>query len=92
MTSMTTTETVLAKMKARTAQQPTAALCEALVMLASMPSSQETRMTRAVMLDVLCERHPEADAAADAWAEGDSYSHADHDAAVIGAALTAIGA
>ena len=89
---MTTTETVLAKMKARAGQQPTATLCEALVMLAGMPSTQETRMTRAAMLDVLCERHPEADAAADAWAESDSYDHAEHDAAVIGAALAAIGA
>lgn len=91
---MTTTarETGIDKMKTFAARQPTARLCESLVLLASMPNTPETRMTRAVMLDVLCERHPAADAAADAWAESDSYDVAEHDAAVIGAALAAIGA
>jgi hypothetical protein len=88
----TTAEAGIAKMKTFAARQPTARLCESLVMLASMPNTPETRMTRAVMLDVLTERHPEADAAAQAWAEGDSYDVAEHDAAVIGAALAAIGA
>ena len=92
-TQNTTREAVLAKMKTRTAQQSTAVLCEAIVMLAGTPRTPETTLTRVVMLDVLCERHPEAEAAAEAWAESDDESGAaGHDAAVLGAALTAIGA
>jgi hypothetical protein len=90
--AIVTRETGIAKIKALAARQSTQILCEALVTLAAQPNMPETRMTRAVMLDVLCERHPEADAAAEAWAESDSYDMAEHDAAVIGAALTAIGA
>jgi hypothetical protein len=85
-----TREAAIAKMKARAAQQPTATLCEAVVMLAGRPRTPETNLTRAVMTDVLCERHPEAEAAAEAWAESDDET--DYDAVVVGAALTAIGA
>jgi hypothetical protein len=88
-----TREAAIAKMKARAAQRPTATLCEAVVMLAGLPRTPETTLTRVVMLDVLCERHPEAEAAAEAWAESDDDSGtAGHDAAILGAALTAIGA
>ena len=77
-------------MKSRAAAQSTQTLCEAIVALASLPRTPETNLTRAIMLDVLCERHPEADAAAEAWAESDTED--DIDAVVAGAALTAIGA
>ena len=87
-----TTLTGVDKMKAFTGRQSTQVLCESLVMLRSLPNTPEHRMALAAMLDVLCERHPEADAAAEAWAESDSYDISEHDAAVIGAALTAIGA
>ena len=79
-----------ALMKSRAAAQSTQTLCEAIVALASLPRTPETNLTRAIMLDVLCERHPEADAAAEAWAESDTED--DIDAVVAGAALTAIGA
>lgn len=86
-------EAVITKMAARAAQQSTAALCEAVVTLAGMPRTPETILTRIVMLDVLCKRHPAAEAAAEAWAESDDESGtAGHDAAIVGAALTAIGA
>ena len=86
-------ETVIVKMKARAGEQSTQILCEAIVTLGSLPRTPETNMTRVVMLDVLCERHPEAEAAAEAWAASDAtYDPADHDLAVVGAALTAIGA
>ena len=94
---MTTTQATsprdaaMAKMKALTAAQSTQTLCEAIVMLADMPRSPETCLTHAVMTDVLCERHPEAEAAAEAWAESD-LDMADYDAVVVSAALAAIGA
>jgi hypothetical protein len=86
-------ETAIAKMKTRTAQQSTQTLCEVIVMLASMPRTPETNLTRAVVLDVLCERHPEADAAAERWADSNEIlGSAGLDSAVAGAALAAIGA
>ena len=87
-----TTLTGVDKMKAFTGRQSTQVLCESLVMLRSLPNTPEHRLARAVMLDVLCERHPEAEAAAETWAASESYDVSDHDAAVISAALTAIGA
>lgn len=63
----------IARMTAFAARQPTGTLCEALLMLdAKRKPSEEERLTRAVLLDVLCERHPEADAAFDAWAADES--------------------
>ena len=59
----------IAKMKAFAARQPTPTLCEALTVLDGRKLSDEERLSRAVIMDVLCERHPAADAAFDAWAE-----------------------
>jgi hypothetical protein len=47
------------------------------------------RMVRAVVIDVICERCPEADAAFQAWAESDSDDVRAADAAMIGAARKA---
>lgn len=89
----TSRDATIAKIKARAATQSTQVLCEAIVMLASLPRSPETSLTHAVMSDVLCERHPEAEAAAEAWAESDDDTGSvGLDAAIVGAALTAIGA
>ena len=83
----------MAEMKAKASEQTTQTLCEALVLLAALPGSDAGRMARAVTLDVLCERHSEARAAAEAWAdECAPFDTASLDAAVVGAALTAIGA
>ena len=87
---MTNPNGIRADMANRAADQSTQALCEAIVILAGMPRSPETNMTRAILLDALCERHPEAEAAAEAWAESDD--EADLADFVLGAALTAIGA
>lgn len=87
-----TQNAAIAKMKARTAQQPTQTLCEAIVTLAGMPRTPETNLTRAVIIDVLCERHPQAEAAAERWAESETFGPVGLDGAVAGAALTAIGA
>lgn len=85
-------ETALAKMKTFTARQSTQVLCEAVVTLAGLPRTPETNLTRAVMLGILCERHPEADAAAETWAESDTaYDPDDYAAVIVGAALTVIG-
>ncbi len=63
----------LAKMTAFASRQPTETLCASLLMLDAKPSLDEAeRLTRRVLMDVLCERHPEADAAFGAWAEDDS--------------------
>lgn len=91
MTATAARETGIAKMKALAARQSTEVLCEALLVLAGEPVTAEMRLTHAVMLDVLCERHPEASAVAEALAESECDTTA-YDAAVIGAALTAIGA
>jgi hypothetical protein len=80
----------MAALKARTAEQDTATLCEVIVLLSGMPRTDETNLTRAVVTDVLCERHPEAMAAAEAWVDSDD--DIDMDAVVADAALTAIGA
>lgn len=76
--------------KDRTAAQSTQTLCEAVVLIAAQPRSDETNLVRAVMLDVLCERHPEAHVASEAWAESDTED--DLTAVVVSAALAAIGA
>jgi hypothetical protein len=91
MTATTTAEAVIAEMKAKASAQTTRTLCEALFLLAALPGSEQGRMARAVTLDVLCERHPEANAAAKAWAEDrPAFVTATLDAAVTGAALAAI--
>jgi hypothetical protein len=59
----------LAKMKAFAARQPTLTLCGSLAMLDKGKLSEEERLARAVIMDTLTERHPEAEAAAEAWSE-----------------------
>ena len=53
-------------------RHPTLLLCQSLEMLDARPKLDEAeRLTRGVLIDVLCERHPEADAAFSAWADSD---------------------
>ena len=82
---------VIAKMTARAEQIPTQTLCEALTVLEAKPKLDEAeRMTRTVLMDVLCERHPEANAAFDAWAsEEAAYMATTAVEAITGAALAA---
>lgn len=79
----------IAKMTAFAEQQPTQRLCEALTMLDGRKLTEPERLTRAVIMDVLCARHPEADAAFDAWAE-DLESTGNAVEVVTSAALAAV--
>lgn len=81
---------VTAKMTAFAERQGTRTLCEALTVLEAKPKLDEAeRMTRAVLIDVLCARHPEADAAFDAWAYGPTWQTAPAVEAITTAALAA---
>jgi hypothetical protein len=60
----------IAKMTTAAGRHPTPLLCDALLTLEARPKLDEAeRLTRAVLMDVLCARHPEADAAFDRWAD-----------------------
>ena len=72
---MATVTEVRARMMARAASIPTRQLCEALEILdAKRDTDDAERLTRSVLIDTLCERHPEADAAFGAWANGDDVN------------------
>lgn len=81
---------VIANMTDRASRHSTKQLCEALSVLDRGGLDEAERMTRAVLIDVLCARHPEADAAFDAWAS-DEPACASLTAvqAITGAALAA---
>lgn len=70
---MKTREQVTADMMAAASRHDTALLCDALAQLDRRPRMTDAeRMTRAVLIDTLCARHPEADAAFEAWAADES--------------------
>lgn len=85
-----TRKAAMATMAARTAQQSTQVLCETLLIVAAMPRTSETNLVRADIIEVLCARHSEVEAAAEAWAFGDDETP--YEAVVIDAALAVIGA
>lgn len=69
-----TREEGVARMKALAGRQPLPSLAGALELLERKPKLDDAeRLTRAVLMDVICEKCPEADAAFDAWAESDDY-------------------
>lgn len=77
-------------MKAAASRRPTGLLCQALEILDRKRNPGEAeRLTRAVLIDVLCERHPEADAAFDAWTESDDMDFANAVQVIITAARQA---
>lgn len=58
------------QMKALTRRQALPQLITALLLLEAKPKLEDAELlTRAVIMDVICEKSPEADAALDAWAE-----------------------
>ena len=80
----------MAKMYAFARLQSTTALCEGLRTLEAKPKLDEPeRLTRAVLIDVLTARHPEADAAFDAWAAGPTWMTATAVEVITTAALEA---
>jgi hypothetical protein len=92
---MTTTKSTAAlsprdKMVALTNEQPLPVLATALLALAAKPALDEAeRLTRATIIDSLCERCPAADAAFWAWAESDDFAAANADAAIVAAVMAA---
>ena len=77
------------KMTALVNRQPLATLAASLLMLDAKGKLDEAeRLTRAVIIDSICERCPAAEAAFDAWAESDDADP--HNAALaMAAAATA---
>jgi hypothetical protein len=60
------------KMKVFTRRQALPQLAGALLLLDAKPKLDDAeRLTRAVLMDVICEKSPEADAAFDAWCDSD---------------------
>jgi hypothetical protein len=69
---MDATQTPREKMTAFVNAQPLRTLATSLLMLDAKPKLDEAeRLTRAVIIDSICERCPAAEAAFDAWAESD---------------------
>jgi len=61
------------KMTAFANAQPLSVLCTSLLMLDAKPKRDAAeRLTRGVLIDVICERCPAAGAAFSAWANGDT--------------------
>ena len=82
-----TREQGMAKMTARCRQIPLPMLGEALEMLARKPKMDAAEsLTHAVMMDVICERCPEAEAAFAAWADSDDLDVKAPVAAIVAAA------
>lgn len=77
-----------AKLRAAIDGQPVLMLAEALLELGKKPNLEEhERLVRALMIDSLCDRSPEAQAAFDTWAESDDA--ADEIAMIVEAVVAA---
>ena len=82
-----TREEGVAQMKALAGRQPLPTLAEALGMLdAKTKLDDAERLTRAVLMDVICERCPDAEAAFTAWCDSDDMDLDAPVAAIIAAA------
>lgn len=78
------------KMKAAARRRSLRQLGEALELLDAKPKLDDAeRLTRAVIIDVICEKSPEADAAFGAWAESDNCDVKEPIAAVVALAKAA---
>lgn len=74
---------------ARIAEYDTLRLCDMLAHLATKTRSPEEATLHTVIIDVLCVRHPEADAALDRWADS---GNSDRNAMYAGIIVAALGA
>ena len=82
-----TREEGIAKMTALLNRQSLPKLGEALELLGRKPELDSAeRLARAVIIDVICERCPAADAAFDAWADSDDMDQRNATAAIVAAA------
>jgi|HubBroStandDraft_3_1064219.scaffolds.fasta_scaffold126127_2 hypothetical protein len=85
-----TREEGVAKMMAAARRRPLLQLGEALELLDAKPKPDDAeRLTRAVLMDVICERCPEAEAAFTAWADSDNCDVTVPVAAIVAAAKAA---
>jgi hypothetical protein len=77
----------IAKMEAFAARQPLPLLAASLKQLDAKPKLDDAeRLTWSVLIDVICQRCPEAAAAFDAWAESDDTDAKTPIAAIVAAA------
>jgi hypothetical protein len=82
-----TREEGVARMKALAGRQPLPTLATSLEMLAAKPQLDDAeRLTHAVIMDVICERCPAAEAVFAAWCDSDDYDLDAPVAAVVAAA------
>jgi hypothetical protein len=87
---MTTREQTVAKMTAFAARQSLAQLCEALTLLDAKADRDDVeRVTRSVLIDVICNKCPAANTAFDAWAGSDGSTDGRTAVQVITAAVRA---
>ena len=71
-----TTHPGVEKMKALARRQSLTKLADSLLLLRAKSKLDEAeRLTHAVIMDVICEKCPAADAAFEAWAESDDTSY-----------------
>jgi hypothetical protein len=81
-----TREEGVARMKALAGRQPLRQPAEALEMLdAKAKLDDAERFTRTLLMDVICERCPEAEAAFAAWADSDDNGAGSAVAAIVAA-------
>jgi hypothetical protein len=84
-----TREEGIARMKEAAGRRTLPQLAMALQMLEAKPKLDDAeRLTRTVIIDVICERCPEADAAFDAWADSDNTNATEPIVAIIAMART----
>jgi hypothetical protein len=90
MTMTTTREKGIERMEARAAQMPVRTLADALETLDRKAHDEQLddaeRPTRAVLMDVICERCPAAEKAFEAWAQSDDGCPDVASAAIVAAA------
>jgi len=82
-----TREEGVARMKALAGMQPLPTLAGSLELLAARAKLDDAeRLTHAVLMDVICERCPEAEAAFTAWCDSDDMDLDAPVAAIVAAA------
>ena len=78
------------KMKAAARAKPLQLLANSLAIIDAMPKLDDAhRLTRMVLIDVICERCPEAEAAFQAWCESDDMDMSNGVPVILGAVLAA---
>lgn len=86
---MSTQAETIAAMTAAASRHPTRLLCDALARLDRPGMDDAERLTRAVLMDVLCARHPQAEAAFGDWASSETSAPGGAVKAITDAALAA---